>query len=155
MDEPFEVHLRREAGYRFRASFPGTELDDLQVDEPAPLGEGTGPNPSRLLALAVVDCLSASLLFCLSKSRVEVRDLSARVAGRMGRNERGRWRIEGLDVELVLEVAEEDRPRIERCLGLFEDFCVVTASVRQGVPVSVVVRDPGGTVLHEAPAEGG
>lgn len=152
MDEPFQVRLSREAGYRFRASFPGTELEELLVDEPAPLGEGRGPNPSRLLALAVVDCLSASLLFCLSKSRVEARDLRASAAGRMERNERGRWRIAGIDVVIVLDVDDQDRPRLEKCLKLFEDFCVVTASVRQGVPISVRVEDPDGTVLHEEAA---
>ncbi len=32
-----------------------------------------------------------------------------------------------------------DKDRIGRCLELFEDFCVVTASVRKGVEVEVQV----------------
>lgn len=34
-------------------------------------------------------------------------------------------------------------PAVDRCLGLFEDFCIVTASVRQGIPVDVQVRMEG------------
>ena len=41
----------------------------------------------------------------------------------------------------------EDPSRAQRCLGLFEDFCVVTASVKQGIPVSVEVVDDKGNKL--------
>ena len=32
------------------------------------------------------------------------------------------------------------RSRVERCLELFEDFCVVTQSVRNGIEVDVAVE---------------
>jgi hypothetical protein len=41
-----------------------------------------------------------------------------------------------------------DPAAIGRCLGLFEDFCVVTASVRQGIPVKVEVVDANGETVH-------
>jgi hypothetical protein len=40
-------------------------------------------------------------------------------------------------------------PHQERCLGQFEDFCVVTESVRRGIPVAVTVVDALGKVVHE------
>jgi hypothetical protein len=36
---------------------------------------------------------------------------------------------------------------LDRVLAQFEDFCVVTQSVRSGFPVSVTVRDGDGKVL--------
>ena len=36
-------------------------------------------------------------------------------------------------------VPEEQHDRVPRCLALFEEFCVVTASVRRGVPTTVEV----------------
>jgi len=134
----FIFELEQIDGYRFRVEFDLEGVDALMTDEPAPLGEGTGPNPSRLLAAAVANCLSASLLFCLQKSRVEGAKVRTTVSAGMARNQRKRLRIGGFDVRIEVS-GVTDEARLERCLGLFEDFCVVTESVRHGVPVNVEV----------------
>jgi organic hydroperoxide reductase OsmC/OhrA len=100
---------------------------------------GSGPNPARLLAASVGSCLAASLLFCMRKAHVEVEGMRTRVQGTLVRNERGRLRIGGLRVRLEPVLALELHDRVPRCLELFEDFCVVTASVRKGIPVDVDV----------------
>lgn len=127
-------------GYKFLVDFqtPGVAL--LLIDEPPPLGAGEGPNASRLLAAAVGNCLSASALFCLRKARVDVRSMRTRVETELGRNEQGRLRVQRISVRLEPEIAEEDLPRAKRCLDIFEDYCVVTASVRGGVEVTAEVQ---------------
>ncbi len=60
---PFSVQLRLLDGYKFEIDFG--DAGHLFSDEPPPLGEGEGPNPSRLLAAAVANCLAASLLFAV------------------------------------------------------------------------------------------
>lgn len=141
--EPFEVELSRREGYEFNVAFPGKPIPGLQVDEVAPVGTEHGPNPARMLAAAVGHCLSSSLIFCLSKAHIDVGDVETKVHGEMERNERGRWRIKGLRVELM--VAAQD---LGRCKELFEDFCIVTESVRKGIPVDVAVNGaaPGPTI---------
>jgi organic hydroperoxide reductase OsmC/OhrA len=62
------------------------------------------------------------------------------VAASLVRNDRGRLRVGALRVQIHPEVDEADQGRIERCLSLFEDYCVVTQSVRAGVDVSVEVK---------------
>lgn len=151
MSNTFEVQLQRLDGYQFRVDFASEGVPPLVVDEPPPLGQGAGPNPARLLATAVGSCLSASLLFCLSKARVEVGGIETAVTGTYRRNERGRLRIGRLDV--VLEVDAPDASELGKCLDLFEDFCVVTESVRAGVDVGVTVTDNAGKQLYESRAE--
>lgn len=152
MSDTFEVRLDRIDGYRFRTDFGSPEIPQLVVDEPPPLGEGTGPNPARLLAAAVGDCLSSSLIFCLGKSRVEVASVATRVVGTYRRNERNRLRIGGLDVTIEVEVPGSEPEKLSRCLGMFEDFCVVTASVRAGLDVAVKVVDASGNELYASSA---
>ena len=115
-------------------------MPDLTLDEPPPLGEGSGPNAARLIAAAVGNCLAASLAFCLKRSRIPLKQLRATVEGTLVRNERGRQRIGEIRVKLAPDVAPEDRDRMERCLELYEDFCIVTESVRNGIPISVEVE---------------
>jgi organic hydroperoxide reductase OsmC/OhrA len=140
MDEGhFAVTLSRRQNYEFGVAFDEGYSTDLILDEPPPLGAGHGPNASRVLGVALGHCLAASLLFCLGKARVAVADLGVRVEGTTGRNEAGRLRITDLKVTLTPAIGQADRERINRCLTLFEDFCIVTASVRQGIPVHVEV----------------
>jgi len=51
----------------------------------------------------------------------------------------------------VLSLAEPfgEMPRQERCLEQFEDFCIVTESVRRGIPVAVTVVDAVGKVVRQ------
>ncbi len=131
--------LTREEGYRFRVHFDEASIPDLFTDEMPPIGEGTGPNPSRLLATAVANCLAASLLFCLQKARLSVEGLEAEVTTDLTRNEAGRLRIGGMQVKLHPKWSAETAAKATRCLGIFESFCVVTESVRHGVPITVEV----------------
>ena len=138
-----KVSLRFVRGYEFVATFPDSDaLPPIVFDEPPPLGEGSGPNAAAVLAAAIGDCLAASFAFCLRKVRLEPLDVNAEVVAHVARNEQGRFRITGIDVELAPEVLEVDRPRLQRCEQLFEDFCVVTESVRRGIPVTVKVIEP-------------
>ncbi len=148
-DERFaELSLEQVADYEFRVRFDGTALAELTTDEPAPLGRGAGPNPSLLLMAGVANCLAASLVFALRKFRNTPGPLRARSRTRMRRNDQGRWRVADIEVELQLADAVAALPHLDRALAQFEDFCIVTESVRAGIPVAVRVRDAGGSVLH-------
>jgi len=137
-DRSFSVKMKRLEGFRFEVDF-GVGSPSLVMDEPAPVGLNSGPNASKVLAAAMGNCLTASLLFCLEKARAEVGGIETRVNGVMRRNEQGRWRIAGVDVEIISEVPGEYQKQFERCSGLFEDFCIVSKSIEQGIPINVKV----------------
>ena len=126
-------------GYKFQAKFDAADIPDLLVDESKPLGENSGPNPTRLLAVAVGHCLSSSLIFCLSKARIKVKNLETTVKATHERTEEGRLRIRKLEVQMRLDVDENDKNRAARCIGIFENYCTVTQSVRKGIDVTVNV----------------
>jgi organic hydroperoxide reductase OsmC/OhrA len=88
----------------------------------------------------VGSCLAASLVLCLEKARVSLRDLTVRVEGSMARNDAGRLRISGLTATLRPTVGGAPTGRYDHCLEIFEDFCIVTQSVREGIDVDVQVE---------------
>jgi uncharacterized OsmC-like protein len=139
MDEQLTVTVDLQEDYKFQVNF-GDGWPRLVMDEPAPLGEDAGPNAVRVLAAAVGNCLSASTLYCLRRARIDVLGMKTAVRATIVRNEKGRLRIGGLEVHIEPLVQDEDIVRMRRCMELFEDFCVVTESVRNGIDVRVAVE---------------
>lgn len=139
----FSVNLTLLEGYVFKVDFG--DMGDILTDEAPPLGNGEGPNPSRLVAAAVGNCLCASLLFALRKAKEQPGGVSAVVTGDLERQD-GRWRIGRLDVKLQVENAQTLQ-QLPAVLEKFEEYCIVTQSIRQGIPVNVEVVDQDGKVL--------
>ena len=134
------VKLVLEHGYQFVATYPDLpKVSGVHLDEPAPLGEGAGPNPAALLATAVANCLASSLMFCTRKARVPIDALQVTAEAHIARNEAGRYRLRRVDVALAPRLSAVDVGRFERCQQIFEDFCIVTAAVRDGLDVQVTV----------------
>jgi organic hydroperoxide reductase OsmC/OhrA len=127
-------------GYRFKVEFDVHSVPSIVVDEMQPIGEGEGPNPTRLLSAAVGHCISSSLLYCLGKAKVHAKKLETTVQAKVERNKEGYLRIAGLNVQVRLEVNEEDTTRVPRCLKIFENYCTVTQSVRKGIEVKVTIN---------------
>ncbi len=145
--DEIRITLDLEDGYTFRVSFDGTDLDALTTDEPPPLGQDHGPNPSRLLLTSVANCLSASLLFAMRKFKNTPGPIRTVITARAERNADGRWRIPKAWVEINLSKHAGSHDNLERILETFENYCVVTQSVRDGIEVDVTVKDGDGRVL--------
>ena len=147
MEGDFRIELVQLADYRFEVRFDNVGVPKLITDEPAPLGGDAGPNPSRLLATAVANCLAASLLFALRKFKNEAGPLRATATASMIRNAQNRLRVGRIAVDLHLGVPGSEIAMLDRILGQFEEFCIVTQSIRSAVPVDVRVIDKTGAVL--------
>jgi len=140
------VQLKQQQDYEFQMHF-GEGVPVLLGDEPAPLGLGAGPSPMQLLAAAVGNCLSDSLLFSLRKYKQAPEPIQCKVTAEEGRNPEGRLRVLGLKAVLTLGVPASSLAHLDRVLDQFEEFCTVTQSVRQGIPVTVEVLDSTGLKL--------
>ena len=142
------VSLQQQADYRFEIRF-GDGVPALIADEPAPLGKGEGPSPAQLLAASVGNCLSDSLLFALRKFKQAPEPLRCEVQAEVGRNPEGRLRVLGIHATITLGVAASALEHLDRALAQFEEFCTVTQSVRQAIPVRVTVIDANGKTLRD------
>jgi uncharacterized OsmC-like protein len=140
------VRLTQAQDYQFDVDF-GTPGPLLRADEPAPLGQGTGPSPEQLLAAAVGNCLSASLLFALRKFKQAPEPLGCVMQAEVGRNAENRMRVLGLTARLTLGVPAAALEHLDRVLGSFEAYCTVTQSVSPAIPVTVEVFDSLGVRL--------
>jgi len=145
-DSAEQVQLQQLQDYRFEIRF-AEGLPPLQADEPAPLGAGEGPSPVQLLASAVGNCLSASLLFALRKYKQAPEPIGCGVIAEVGRNAEGRLRVLALQATLRLGVPAAQLQHLDRVLASFEAYCTVTQSVAAAIPVAVAVLDADGVKL--------
>src|SRR5258706_232293 len=132
------VTVRLVTKHQFIAEFPDAAGSSPVVfDEPPPLGDGRAPMAAAVLAAAIGNCLSASLADCLSRARVELETLTAKIVTHVARNDVGRYRVASIDVELIPDVRRAGR---DRCDGIFDDYSTITEVVREGIPVNVSIR---------------
>jgi uncharacterized OsmC-like protein len=144
--EHVTVRLAQRHDYQFEVAY-GAGIPAVVGDEPPPLGQGAGPSPIQLLASAVGNCLSSSLLFALRKFKQTPEPLAAEVTAEVGRNAENRLRVLAIRARLTLGVPGSTLEHLDRVLGQFEQFCTVTQSVAAGIPVTVQVFDSEGTQL--------
>jgi uncharacterized OsmC-like protein len=135
----FSIHVEQVDGFEFLIKFDKEQFSPLRTDEPPPLGHDAAPNAARILAAAIGNCLSASLVFCLKKANVLSAGVTADVDVEIVRTETRRLRIGKVDVTLRTKLPPE-HPALKDCLATFEDFCIVTQSVRKGIDVAVHVE---------------
>ncbi|MHA2060143.1 MAG: OsmC family protein [Candidatus Ranarchaeia archaeon] len=132
--------LEQVSDYEFRVKFDLDEVEDIIMDEPKPLGGSKGTTASRALAAAVSHCMSASFIFCMRKREVPLTSLKTVAKSYMRRNEKGRWRIHHIDITVHPKYEDPTHHRIARCVEIFEDYCIVTQSVRKGIPINIKVE---------------
>lgn len=140
------ITLRQQQDYQFQVDF-GEGIPPLLADEPAPLGTGQGPSPVQLLAAAVGNCLSDSLLFALRKFKQTPEPLHCTVDAEIGRNEQKRLRVLKMTAALHLGVPASSLEHLDRVLDQFEAYCTVTQSVGQGISIEMQVFDSTGKRL--------
>jgi uncharacterized OsmC-like protein len=136
----FKISIDQVDGYELRVKFDKEHHAPMTVDEPAPLGKDSASDASRLLAAAIGSCLSASLMFASRKPGLALGPIHTGVKVEIVRNEKRRLRIGKIFVEIDAGLKPEDIEKARAVAAVFEDFCTVTASVRQGIPIETSIK---------------
>ncbi len=133
------VGIKLEEEMIFKCDLGTMKVKDCYIDETnKDEVDMLGPNPSRMLGLAILGCLSASFIFCLKKRALSLNDLKAEAEVTLARNEKGFLRVKQIDVNIDSIIKDPDaRKRAEQCKKMFENYCTVTQSVRDGIKVDV------------------
>jgi len=143
-EQEFKTDVELIDGYQFKVSFTGDHMPALMMDEPTPVGKGEYPNAGLLLAAAIGNCMAASLTFCLRRARANVNGMKAEVFTKVERNTKGRLRV--TSVRVVLYPDLDDPSKLDRCRDIFEDFCIVSQSVKEGISVGMELVIPSRSV---------
>ncbi|MHA1803627.1 MAG: OsmC family protein [Promethearchaeota archaeon] len=140
------VKIKLKNGFIFSSELNHEQVKQLVIDETIEKeGRARGPDAAELLGLAILSCLSASFLFCLQKKNLTVDDLETTAEISFKKNEKGYVRVKAIDVKLIPKSTDPSvLRRIEQCKRevksghmFFEETCIITSSVREGIKVTV------------------
>ena len=146
-ESTFTITMEKTGQMQFTTTFD-KNFPDLIFDESERSGgQDEYPNASRILTASIANCLSASFTFCLLKSRVPLDNVKIKAVATTTsqRNEESRWRIPVVKVELfpIFEgenpVPENILKRFERCSRIYEKYCTVTQSIKQGIDIQTSI----------------
>lgn len=143
------VDLKLEKDLIFKINLGYEKINELFVDETIDERSRVwGPDAAQLLAMAVLGCLNASFIFCLNKRNLTINDLEAHAEVSFKKNEKGYIRVKKIDVKIIPKTNNPDvLKRINKCMKkmkddkmFFEESCIITASVREGIDVDVKIE---------------
>jgi len=137
----YKVKVKLERDMIFKYDLGEIKLRECIIDETNKNeSDMLGPNAAHLLAMAVLGCLSSSYIFCFSKRDFTFKDLEAIAIVTVSRNEKGFARVKKIDVTINPKIDSPDmRKRAAQCQKMFEQYCTITASVREGIDVNVKI----------------
>ena len=140
-ERTIKVKVNLERDMIFKCDLGEITLGDCLIDETNKNeSEMLGPNAAYLLAMAVLGCLSSSYIFCFRKRDFTVKDLEAEAIVTIFRNEKGFVRVKKIDVNINPTIDSPDmRKRAVQCRKMFERYCTITATIREGIDVNVNV----------------
>jgi uncharacterized OsmC-like protein len=150
-EENTNLSLILEKDMIFKSVFDFKKTSSIIVDESVeekPQSEKLGPDAATLLGMGIVSCLSASFLFCLKKRDLSLDDLEAHVDISFHKIDKGYTRIKKVKVKLIPKTQDEAvRRRIKTCMReikrghmFFEETCIITSSVKEGLDIDVKVE---------------
>ena len=143
------VDLKLEKDFIFKVNLGYEKIKELFIDETIDeRSKVWGPDAAQLLAMAVLGCLNASFIFCLNKRNLTIDDLEAHAEVSFKKNEKGYIRVKKIAINII---PKTNNPavlkRINQCMKkmkddkmFFEESCIITASVREGIDVDVKIE---------------
>ncbi len=114
----FSISLEQVRDYEFLVKFDDL-AETLLMDAPPGVGRNAGPCPTQMLAAAVGNCLTMTLVLFARKAGLQPTHVRAAVKARLVRGENGLPRMGAIDVALEPGFHEADQAR---CGGLPESL---------------------------------
>ena len=135
-----KVSVKYSENLHFTAS--ARHFGDLHLDEPESFhGTDLGPSPVEYLLIGIGGCLGSTFAYCLQKQDVEIDALEVIVDGQL-KHSGPKMSLKLVNIEAELLVTAKDggsSGKIEQCIKTFLDYCIVSNSITQGVPLDVKV----------------
>jgi organic hydroperoxide reductase OsmC/OhrA len=110
----------------------------LKLDMPVEFGgKGRFPCPDELFFSAVGGCFLTTFLYFKERLKIKLKDLQILVQGKVVYVGPRGYRIKEIQIIMNVNVDEEERLKAEECVELTQNFCHLTKSLEESIPIKV------------------
>jgi organic hydroperoxide reductase OsmC/OhrA len=132
-----KLKLIGENDYRF--TFNHDALNDIDVELSKIPKEKRAGVARSFLAASATYCMAGTIKSMLRTRGVEVNDISATSNVEMGKDDKGKSIVEGLNLEIQVDIPEESRDVLDHCVNILRGGCLITRSLKNGIHVNHTV----------------
>ncbi|MHA1378857.1 MAG: OsmC family protein [Candidatus Helarchaeota archaeon] len=140
---PTEAFLTWTSNLGFEAKVERNEnFPNIIIDEPQRFhGDDRGPSSLEYLCVGIGGCMGTSLVYCLKRFKATFSKLSVRATAEIHHVPPNRMlRVTALHVKFGITPdppTQDNIDNIKECYEHFAKYCVVTQSVKQGIPFDI------------------
>jgi len=119
------------------ASLPGSSTE-LRVDMPVEFGGGSRyPCPDEVFLASIGGCLLTTFLYIRRKMGFRLEGLRIEVVGVVDSSGPEGYRVSRVDAHMHVYVGRGDGGLAERCAELASEYCHITRTLEEAIPVEV------------------
>lgn len=117
------------------------KCDELRIDMPEDFeGHGRSPCPDQLFLASIGGCLLTTFIHFANRFQLGIGDLGISVEGEVSLIEGVGYRIRSVEVKVRVEADTEEVEVAEKCAELARDYCHITKSIENAIPVDVAIE---------------
>ncbi|MFO8018510.1 MAG: OsmC family protein [Promethearchaeia archaeon] len=137
-----KVHIKHSENLHFLGS--AREFTHIHMDEPESFhGTNKGPSPVEYFLLGIGGCMGSTFAFSCQKNGIEVQDISITIDGELTHREDRENLLQFEKIEGHIDFIPKDaydEKKIKQSIREFQKYCVLSNSIRQGIPLDVNVE---------------
>ncbi len=119
----------------FRIYFDHDALSDIDVKLSKLPKEKMYGVARSILAASAIYCMAGATYLMLKARGVEARSVTASSSVQMGKDKSGKVVVEGINLEVDVDIPEENKDVLDHCVGLLDGGCLITRSLKRGIKV--------------------
>ena len=131
---PVELSLLDNGDYFIRLNHEA--LEDVLVSLSKVPEEKRGGVARALFTASALYCMAGSVNYMLRARKVAIKDIKGTASIKMGKNEKNQDLVESMTLNIDVDIPENNRPELDRCIKYFENGCLITRGLKKGIEVN-------------------
>ena len=132
--KPVNINLLENGDYSIKLNHDA--LEDILVSLSKVPEDKRGGVARALFTASALYCMAGSINYMLRARNVPVNKVNGTASIKMGKNEKNQDLVESMTLNIDVDIPEDNRPELDRCIKYLDDGCLITRGLKKGIKVT-------------------